>query len=59
MMTISAIVLSIILHAQTVMPVLGSTQAPTAAPTVTNYRPLVLEVGKPLVLRVGTPVVLR
>jgi 3-keto-L-gulonate-6-phosphate decarboxylase len=56
---IEAIILSIILHAQIALPVLGSTQGSTAAPTVTNYRPIVLEVGKPLVLRVGTPVVIR
>jgi 3-keto-L-gulonate-6-phosphate decarboxylase len=56
---IEAIILSIILHAQIALPVLGSAQGSTAAPTVTNYRPIVLEVGKPLVLRVGTPVVIR
>jgi hypothetical protein len=56
---IHAILLHIVLlHAQMTVPWVGAPVA-AAAPTVTNYRPIVLEVGKPLVLRVGTPVVLK
>lgn len=53
-----AIILSIILHAQTVLPTLGSTQGSTAAPTTTNYRPWILKPGQPLVLRPGQPLIL-
>jgi hypothetical protein len=50
---IQAIVLAIVIHAQTVMPILGSTQGSTAAPVV-KYTPLVLRTGTALVLRTGT-----
>jgi hypothetical protein len=52
---ISAIILSIILHAQAVMPVLGSTKgASGAAPTAPKFSPLVLPAGRALVLPAGT-----
>jgi hypothetical protein len=55
---IEAIILSIILHAQIALPVLGSTQGSNAAPTVTNYRPWILVPGRPVVLVPGRPLVL-
>jgi hypothetical protein len=57
MTTISAIVLSIILHAQTVMPILGSTQGGTSA-AVPTFTPWILRAGTPVVLRPGVPLVL-
>lgn len=51
----------VLLHAQvgSGLPLMGSTQSSPAAPTVTNFRPIILEIGKPLVLSVGRPILIR
>jgi hypothetical protein len=53
----AAIVLSIILHAQTVVPVLGSTQGSTAV-VAPIYTPLILKPGTAVIERPGTALVL-
>ena len=55
---IEAIVLSIVLQAQLGARLPASCNALPATPTITNYRPIVLETGKPLVLVTGQPWIL-
>jgi hypothetical protein len=45
---ISAIVLSIVLHAQTVMPILGSTQGSNGVAATSTIKPVVFPGTKPV-----------